>query len=308
MKRKTISAILQKKINQWLASITDYNVRELARENTIVTGGAIASMLLSEEVKDYDIYFSNRETCLAVTRYYVEKFNESNSGTSALVDSRESGFYGKVTEKDDDRIRIHIESSGVAMSDESAKEFSEGKPLEDVFDNLGQSENTSYDGDDEEVFEPVFLSSNAITLSGRMQLVIRFFGDVDEIHRNYDFVHCTSVWTSKECELELRPEALECLMNKELRYMGSRYPVCSVIRTRKFLKRGYQIDAGQYLKMCFQISELDLNDIDVLEDQLVGVDSSYFLMLIDELKEKMEGDKSKKLTGSYVMSIIDKIF
>ena len=34
-----------------------------------------------------------------------------------------------------------------------------------------------------------------------------------------------------------------------------------MIRTRKFLKRGWHINAGQYLKMCFQISELDLSDI-----------------------------------------------
>jgi hypothetical protein len=56
----------------------------------------------------------------------------------------------------------------------------------------------------------------------------------------------------------LRAEALESILTKELRYVGSRYPLCSVIRTRKFLARGWTINAGQYVKMCFQISQLDL--------------------------------------------------
>jgi hypothetical protein len=37
----------------------DEQVRKLALENTIVTGGSIASMLLNEKVNDFDIYFGN---------------------------------------------------------------------------------------------------------------------------------------------------------------------------------------------------------------------------------------------------------
>ena len=66
MKTKTIEKVLQKKINEWLNSITDDRVRVLARKNTIVTGGSIASMLLNEPVNDYDIYFRNIETVIAV--------------------------------------------------------------------------------------------------------------------------------------------------------------------------------------------------------------------------------------------------
>ena len=52
MKAKTIKAVLRKKIDAWLASIEDESVRTLARKNTIVTGGCIASMLLKEKVND----------------------------------------------------------------------------------------------------------------------------------------------------------------------------------------------------------------------------------------------------------------
>jgi hypothetical protein len=90
--------------------------------------------------------------------------------------------------------------------------------------------------------------------------------------------------------------------------MGSKYPLCSIIRTRKFINRGWHINAGQYLKMCLQVNELDLNNIDVLEDQLIGVDSAYFMMLIDSIRNKQLTDDNFELNNSYIISIIDKIF
>src|SRR3546814_2013322 len=47
-------------------------------------------------------------------------------------------------------------------------------------------------------YRPVFVSTNAITLSDKIQIVLRFYGEADAIHENYDFVHCTNYWTSKE--------------------------------------------------------------------------------------------------------------
>src|SRR3546814_17023564 len=126
-------------------------------------------------------------------------------------------------------------------------------------------------------YRPVFMSTNAITLSDKIQIVLRFYGEADAIHENYDFVHCTNYWTSKDANLTLRQPALESLLCKELRYVGSKYPVCSVIRLRKFIRRGWVINAGQILKMMMQVSELDLTNPAVLQDQLTGVDSAYFI-------------------------------
>jgi hypothetical protein len=157
-------------------------------------------------------------------------------------------------------------------------------------------------------YRPVYMSSNAITLSDKVQLVVRFFGDPDEIHKNYDFIHCCNYWTSDDNKLVLHPGALESLLSKHLQYQGSLYPLCSVIRTRKFLKQGWYINAGQYLKMCFQISELNLSNINVLEEQLVGVDAAYFIQVIEYCKKKQEENPEFQVTAPYLVSIIDKIF
>ena len=157
-------------------------------------------------------------------------------------------------------------------------------------------------------YRPVFLTSNAITLSDKVQIVIRFQGDAEKIHENYDFVHCTNYYLPGSQELNLNRAAMESLITKELIYQGSKYPVCSIIRTRKFLRKGWTINAGQYLKMCFQVSQLDLTDIKVLEDQLTGVDAAYFQEVIKYCKERMEKDDNFKVTVPYLVSIVDKIF
>jgi hypothetical protein len=97
---------------------------------------------------------------------------------------------------------------------------------------------------------------------------------------------------------------MESILAKELRYVGSKYPICSVVRLRKFIARGWRINAGQILKMAMQISELDLTDISVLEDQLTGVDTAYFLQLIEKLKEK----DPEKVNAAYLVEIIDRMF
>ena len=136
----------------------------------------------------------------------------------------------------------------------------------------------------------------------------RFYGDVEEIHKNYDFAHCTCSWTSWNNEVQLPVKALECIINKEMYYIGSRYPLCSIIRTRKYLERGYHINAGQYVKMAFQLNELNLHDIETLEDQLTGVDSGYFMIMISALRKKADENGEAQVDKSYVFELINRMF
>jgi len=207
----------------------------------------------------------------------------------------------------DETIKIHVASAGVAKTDENVayayfemRDDMEGAGyVEDIMEALQESATTL----EMPKYVPVFLSTNAITLSNKIQLVFRFTGEPEQIHANYDFVHCTNYWTTKEGELVLHAEALESLLSRELRYRGSRFPICSIIRLRKFIARGWSINAGQIFKMCYQVSKLDLDDLSVLEDQLTGVDVAYFKQVLDKLKEK--GDR---VDSAYLMEIIERMF
>lgn len=293
MNAKTINKILSRKLSDWLQSVDDLELIKKIEDDAIITGGSIASMLLGEQVNDYDVYFKTKETALAVAKYYVGKFNEKNTNKKAEI------------KEEEDRIKIHIQSAGVATEDGN-EEMLESS-FDSAVDALTELDDTPVIEEEKPKYRVVFLSSNAITLANDIQIVIRFYGDPGKIHENYDFAHCTNYWT-KGGGVKLNADAMEALLTKELVYMGSKYPLCSIIRTRKFIKRGYHINAGQYLKMCFQLNELDLKNIEVLEDQLVGVDSAYFMMLIDGIKKKMENDPDFKISTPYVVSIIDKIF
>jgi hypothetical protein len=154
-------------------------------------------------------------------------------------------------------------------------------------------------------FKPVFLSENAVTLTNRVQLVIRFFGEPKEIHDNYDFAHCMCHYDYYYDTLEVHPQAFESILSKSLIYQGSLYPIASLFRIRKFIRRGWSITAGQMLKIIYQLSKVDLSDMATLREQLTGVDQSYMSALIQALENR---EKGQVIDSLYLAKLIDKIF
>jgi hypothetical protein len=314
MKAKTVKSIIRRKMDSWLSSIDDEKLREQLSKNIIVTGGAIASMLLDEPVSDFDVYFRDHDSALAAAHYYLAKFKPRvRNGIAVPLSIMDV----------DGRIKVVAKSAGIASEKgtETPYQYFEGGPDERseayvgaVLDDPAQIEDTyqeteaaaiateTHSGKKE--YRPVFMTSNAITLSDKVQIILRFYGEPDAIHENYDFVHCTNYWTSWDSQLVLRPSALEALLARELRYVGSKYPICSIVRLRKFIARGWRVNAGQILKMAFQVSQLDLTQISTLEDQLTGVDTAYFVQLIERLKEK----DPEKVDAAYLVEIVDRIF
>lgn len=325
MNSKNIKKHLNAKIKDWLESIEDDKVKKAIRDNAIITGGAMVSLLTGEKVHDYDVYFKTKDACVTVAEYYVRRWNKAHpDGKTASLKVGEDKTEEKVihipaeTPFDEEktekvmvrvpgRVKVFIQSEGVA---EEVKDETKESQLPPDFELTDEEKAMAEEGqeDGKPKYRPVFLSSNAITLSDKIQIVTRFYGDVEEIHKNYDFAHCTCAWTSWDNETHMPEKALECIINKELYYVGSKYPLCSIIRTRKYLERGYHINAGQYVKMAFQLNELNLYDIETLEDQLTGVDSGYFLMMIEALRKKADESGEAKVDKSYVFELINRMF
>lgn len=314
-KSKTIASIISRKITAWAQTIDDDQLAMLADKHAIVTGGCITSMLLGEKVNDFDIYFSDVETAYALADYYLSKMKVKaaagvEAGARVVRESVENG--------DPERIKIFIKSAGVASEKSDDEDTPEYKYFEadetgrsgeryletiaDVLDTEDDKQPEEKGVDNGDLYHPVFASTNAITLSHKIQLIFRFWGDPAEIHKNYDFVHCTNYWT-RDTGLVLNKDALQACLSKELVYIGSKYPVCSIFRTRKFIQREWRITAGQLLKMAWQISELDLSNIEVLEEQLTGVDVAYFNQLIADLRE----NGMEKVDRGYLFKLIDRV-
>ena len=307
MRKRNINLVIASKMTKWLASLPE-EMQAAAKRDLIVTGGCIASMLLGEKVNDYDVYFKTKETTRMMADHYLAQFllaqRHKNGGIPYNMMVEElTDTIGR------DRVRIKIQSAGIAGEEQEhdyryfesvPDEEKAGQYVEDSFDQ----DRTSDPEQERPAYRPVFLSSNAITLSDDVQIILRFFGPVEAIHENFDFVHCMNYWTF-EGGVTLRQDALESLMSKTLVYHGSLYPVCSVFRMKKFIQRGWQINAGQMLKMALQISHLDLTSYEILEEQLTGVDAAYFSQLLERARDK---ERPEIVDSAYLVEVINRMF
>lgn len=303
--RKTngIRRHLRSKIEDWVASIDDAELQAAVKRDTIVTGGSLASMLMGDPVNDYDIYFRTMDTAQAVATYYVAKFNEKHGEGEGVGYTPEVRRLKRtnIRHEEEERVVIWMQSAGIAG--ESQSEYNYFEQMEQ-----GEAEkfveSTLEDARTAPDYHPVFMSENAITLSGKIQLVHRFCGEPEDIHKNYDFVHATCSYDYANNELRTPEAALLSMMARDLQYTGSLYPVASVFRMKKFLARGWRITAGEQLKIMWQISELDLQEYETLREQLTGVDMAYMWELLEALK----GLDKDKINSTYVAAIIDRIF
>lgn len=297
MQTKTIKQNIKLKLEDWLSSITDIQLAKDLKPQIVVSGGCIASMLLNEPVNDYDIYIKDRNVLLRLVQYYTEmygleifdgnlkdqyikKYDQANS-PGAFEFGHNSYIIAVRTLK---QGQIKIDTPGYRVPE---------IPKEKKDPNMK--------------YVPQFFSPNAISLSDDIQIVNRFWGSVEEIHKTFDFIHATNYFTFED-GVVTNKEALESLLTKRLKYQGSLYPLTSIIRSKKFVKRGWNIGAGEYLKIMFQISELNLKDPDVLEDQLIGVDVAYFATIINILRGKFEEDKNFNITATYLNTLIERVF
>lgn len=300
MQFKTIKKTIASKMEDWLASISDESLRKDVKANLLVSGGSICSLILGDPVNDYDVYLQDKAVLLRLTEYYAmphkveiwdgdkkdkiiadyrknfteEQFNDHYSMVSCSLRNLQPG-----------QVKLFIADGGMKIDSaiENAKE-----------------------GEVPKKYRVSYLSPNAISLTDDIQIVIRFHGTPVEIHKTFDFIHATNYFTFKD-GLVTSIKALQSILSKQLYYQGSLYPLTSVIRAKKFIKRGWNITAGEYLKMIFQCSLLDFTNLDVLEEQLIGIDVAYFSTLIEALRNAQKSNGEFKLSAEYLNEIIDRI-
>lgn len=317
---KNIKKVLKQKVQSWIDSVNNDEIKDIIKNNTIITGGAIVSLLQDSKPNDFDVYFKDLNALQKITEYYVDKYIEnSDIKPDSYAPKVEKCIWSKkdnrwvvlrddeVSKHSDVRIRVFIKSNGAVGVDYNAHEDND-REFRKACANINQHIKTKEEDILENTFDPIFLSANAITLSDKIQLVLRFYGEPERIHKNYDFVHCTCYYTYWNNELVLPARALEAIINKELYYVGSKYPLCSMVRTRKFMGRGWSINAGQFVKMALQLNELDLKNLHVFEEQLIGVDSFYFNQVIDAVRKMKDEDPNFVPDSQYLINLINEVF
>lgn len=305
MQIKTISKVITTKMESWINSIDDPNLQKEIRKTLLVSGGSIASMLLNETVNDYDVYFQDINVLKRVMEYYSKDYRDIK-----ILDGRnKEKLIADLNTAYEDVAGDNPDQEGIRRKNRYAitlRNLNENQLMFDFNGGIGHRiPEENYPKDKE--YYPVYFSPNAISLSEQIQIVVRFWGDPQQIHSTFDFIHATNYFTF-ETGLVRNLQAMESILTKQLYYQGSHYPVTSIIRSKKFIKRGFNISAGEYLKILFQISQLDLSNPDILYQQLVGVDIAYFEGIINVLMNKRDEDPNFIPDSNYISTLINRMF
>lgn len=256
--------------------VTGTAAHGLINDNTIISGGALVSLLTGQKVNDWDIYFRTQECAAAVARVML---NSAVHLQNYNVMAGESVLDNSVVEiQDDGRITIsNLATYGVRCR----------APV-------------------------MFFSKNACSLmmtNGlKLQPIWRFYGEPADIHSTYDYEHCTPYWSSWDNNFVVPEPAAKCLLTKTLKYRCNVYPFSSLIRAHKYMQRGYTISAGELAKIAVKISEIDFTDLSQMREQFMGVDQEEFQAVLDELALAEWMDESRTITLDDVYDVIDRVF
>jgi hypothetical protein len=235
------------------------------KSNIFVAGGAITSLLANEKPNDVDIYFRDVDYAkyfiTGALRNHIRRV--TTSATRAVVD--------RVLTNTSSREYVN-ETHTVSLDAEAA----------DI-----ESLNTHIKGVG--TIKLKHLTRNALSFSGLaekipFQIIMRFVGEPEDVLTCFDFAHTKNFYLPGQA-LYLSPRSLLSQTSKELKYEGSFFPFTSIIRTKKFMARGWSCSGGEYLKMVLQLAKLDWSNPEVLRDQLQGVDTIYFQDLLARLPE-----------------------
>lgn len=119
-------------------------------------------------------------------------------------------------------------------------------------------------------------TGNAVTFNNKIQLITKFSGEPEKVIDKFDFLHTQCYFDGATNELHISERVENVIKEKVLVYTGSSYPVSTLIRIPKYIKRGWYISPVQHARIILDVSVLDLTDSYILKDQLMGVDLGDF--------------------------------
>jgi hypothetical protein len=135
--------------------------------------------------------------------------------------------------------------------------------------------------------KPVFITDNALSyvLDGiRVQLIRKLFGSPAQVIRKFDFSVCMAAWNPRKDSFTLDPSFLPHLASRTLVYnTEGEYPIASMYRIRKYLKRGYSISGVEIMKIALRVNSLKIDSYKDLKEQLEGIDTLVLKDLTDQL-------------------------
>lgn len=119
------------------------------------------------------------------------------------------------------------------------------------------------------------VTENSINLDDKIQLIIKFAGEPETVIKNFDWAHIKSYYKYPD-QLNLTDDVYKLIIEKELIYTGSKYPLSSLLRLRKFIKKGWFVSTKTMLYIMLEVVQAFHNpdksyieDINKIEDKSI---------------------------------------
>ena len=131
---------------------------------------------------------------------------------------------------------------------------------------------------------------------------------------NFDFTVCMAAYDYFTGDFYMNSLFLEHLAARSMVYnIQGKYPLASLFRLRKYLKKGYTISGTEIIKLGLRINNLKMNNYRDLKEQLQGIDTAFLQELTDALMTPEYADKEydfqhfMEMLNTYMDDILDGI-
>lgn len=143
------------------------------------------------------------------------------------------------------------------------------------------------------VYLPKLITDNSVNLTDKVQIILKFCGQPADIVAKFDWKHIKSWWCCNN-GLHLCDDVYKLIVEKDLVYTGSEFPLSSVLRLRKFIKKGWHVSTKTMTNIVLDVvSEFDQSyfdepeveakiDVNTLVKQLNGVDPLTIQVRLEE--------------------------
>jgi len=144
------------------------------------------------------------------------------------------------------------------------------------------------------------------------QIIHAIYGPPSTVMAQFDFTiaQCAWIpaWDPFEYEkFEIADAFFQHLAQRKLYFTcGTQYPIASLWRMRKFLRRGFTIDAVNLTKIALAIHALKLDTMQQFKEQMLGIDAAWLGPILDEFNDS----DSFKAThvASFIEGMVDATF
>lgn len=139
----------------------------------------------------------------------------------------------------------------------------------------------------------------------RVQLIKVITGTPYQVIETFDFTICQAafhLYDDGYLGFFFGKDFLQHLAQRRLVFnVAAEYPICSLYRVAKFIKRGFHFSGIDAIKLALKIQALEIDDYKVLRRHLMGIDTLFLKDLTDSLK----GQDEKKYDLNEFLATLD---